>query len=138
MKHFLFTLWLIAPLTVEANSLTLTCPHRTIPFQVELAETSQERAKGLMFRATLPDDGGMLFIFPETQSVAMWMKNTILSLDMVFTNPKGEILAIYENTPPFSTQNIGPVANTSQVLEVKAGILKKHGITKSCLLSLNP
>lgn len=138
MKHLFFTLWLIAPFAVEATSLTLICPHGTIPFQVEVAKTPQERAKGLMFRTTLPDDGGMLFLFPEAQSVAMWMKNTILSLDMVFANPKGEILEIYENTPPFSTKNIGPVANTAQVLEVKAGVLKKHGITKSCVLSLNP
>lgn len=138
MKHFLFIPWLIAPLAVEANSLTLICPHGTIPFQVEVAKTPQERAKGLMFHKTLPDDEGMLFLFPKTQTVAMWMKNTILSLDMVFANSKGEILEIYENTPPFSTQNIGPVANTAQVLEVKAGVLKKHGITKSCLLSFNP
>lgn len=139
MKYFfLFILWLIVPLVLHANSLTLICPHGTIPFQVEVAKTPQERAKGLMFRRTLPDDGGMLFLFPETQTVAMWMKNTILSLDMIFANSKGEILAIYENAPPFSTQNIGPVAKTAQVLEVKAGVLKKHGITKSCLLSLNP
>jgi uncharacterized membrane protein (UPF0127 family) len=138
MKHFLFIPWLIAPLAVEANSLALICPYRTIQFQVEVAETPQERAIGLMFRTTLPDDGGMLFLFSETQPVAMWMKNTFLSLDMIFANSKGNILAIYENTTPFSTKNIGPVANTAQVLEVKAGVLKKHGITKSCLLSLNP
>lgn len=138
MKHFLFILFFIVPLALKADFLTLTCPHGTIPFQVEMAETPQERAKGLMFRTTLPDDGGMLFLFPKTQSVAMWMKNTILSLDMVFANSRGEILEIHENVPPFSTQNIGPVANTAQVLEVKAGVLKKHGITRSCVLSLNP
>lgn len=138
MKYFLFILWFIVPLVLEATSLKLTCPQGIIPFQVEVAETPHERAKGLMFRKTLPDDGGMLFLFSKEQPVAMWMKNTILSLDMVFANSKGEILEIYENTLPFSTQNIGPIANTAQVLEVKAGVLKKHGITKSCLLSLNP
>lgn len=138
MKYFLFILWIIVPLVLEATSLKLTCPQGTISFQVEVAETPHERAKGLMFRKTLPDDGGMLFLFFKEQPVAMWMKNTILSLDMVFANSKGEILEIYENTLPFSTQNIGPIANTAQVLEVKAGVLKKHGITKSCLLSLNP
>jgi uncharacterized membrane protein (UPF0127 family) len=138
MKYFLFILWFIFPLVLEATSLKLTCPHGIILFQVEVAETPHERAKGLMFRKTLPDDGGMLFLFSKEQPVAMWMKNTILSLDMVFANSKGEILEIYENTLPFSTQNIGPIANTTQVLEVKAGVLKKHGITKSCLLSLNP
>jgi len=138
MKYFLFILWFIFPLVLEATSLKLTCPHGIILFQVEVAETPHERAKGLMFRKNLPDDGGMLFLFSKEQPVAMWMKNTILSLDMVFANSKGEILEIYENTLPFSTQNIGPIANTTQVLEVKAGVLKKHGITKSCLLSLNP
>lgn len=138
MKYFLFILCFITPLILKANSLTFICPHGTIPFQVEVADTPQKRAKGLMFRRALPDNEGMLFLFPEAQPVAMWMKNTILSLDMVFANSKGKILEIYENTPPFSTRNIGPVPNTSQVLEVKAGILKNHGITKSCLLSLNP
>ncbi|MBL8677109.1 MAG: DUF192 domain-containing protein, partial [Alphaproteobacteria bacterium] len=83
MKHFLFILWFIVPLVLQATSLTLICPHKTILFQVEVAETPKERAKGLMFRTTLPDDGGMLFLFPEAQPVAMWMKNTILSLDMI-------------------------------------------------------
>ena len=137
MKQLLFILWLIAPLALEANSLTITCSQKILPLQVEVAEKPRERAKGLMFRTTLPDDGGMLFHFPEGQPVAMWMKNTILSLDMIFANSKGDILAIHENAIPFSTQNIGPVANTTYVLEVKAGILKKHGITKSCRLSLD-
>lgn len=137
MKYFLILLFLI-PSPLKANSLTIICPHKTILLQVEVAETPRERAKGLMFRTTLPDDGGMLFHFPKSQPVAMWMKNTVLSLDMVFTDSEGEILAIHENTTPFSTQNIGPVANTTYVLEVKAGVLKNHGITKSCRLSLNP
>lgn len=137
MKQRLFILWLIAPLALEANPLTITCPQKTIPLQVEVAESPRERARGLMFRTTLPDDGGMLFHFPKSQPVAMWMKNTPLSLDMVFTDSKGDILAIHENTIPFSTENIGPVANTTYVLEVKAGVLKKHGITKSCRLSLD-
>jgi 16S rRNA (adenine1518-N6/adenine1519-N6)-dimethyltransferase len=137
MKQLLFILWLIAPLALEANPLTITCSQKAIPLQVEVAEKPRERAKGLMFRTTLPDDEGMLFRFPEGQPVAMWMKNTILSLDMIFANSKGDILAIHENAIPFSTQNIGPVANTTYVLEVKAGVLKKHGITKSCRLSLD-
>ena|SRR3990167_4177621 len=138
MKQLLFTLWFITPLALQANSLTLSCPQGNIRLQVELAQTPQECARGLMFRTTLPDDGGMLFLFPAPKSTAMWMKNTILSLDMIFANSKGEILAIHENAIPFSTKNIGPVANTAQVLEVKAGTLKKHGITKACVLTLNP
>jgi len=86
----------------------------------------------------LADDGGMLFLFPAAQKVGMWMKDTPLSLDMIFANSKGEILAIHENTTPFSTKTIGPVANTAQVLEIKAGTIKKLGITRDCVLSSLP
>ncbi|EKE09901.1 MAG: hypothetical protein ACD_16C00100G0063 [uncultured bacterium] len=138
MKRICLILGFFTPLALQATPLTLTCSHGTIFLEVEVAQTSQERDKGLMFRADLADDGGMLFLFPAAQKVGMWMKDTPLSLDMIFANSKGEILAIHENTTPFSTKTIGPVANTAQVLEIKAGTIKKLGITRDCVLSSLP
>lgn len=114
--------------------LRFFCPHGQIPFKVELAQTPQECARGLMNRETLGENEGMLFIFPKSHPVSMWMKNTPLSLDMIFMNQKGEILAIEENTIPYSLEHIGPIENTTQVLELLGGTVKKHHISKACSL----
>lgn len=119
-----------------AGTLTLSCPHKEIPFTVELAQTPEEMTKGLMFRETLEDDAGMLFLYQTPQPVAMWMKNTPLSLDMIFGDDEGNILALYENTTPYSLATIGPVRGTTHVLEIKGGTIKKQKITKQCKLRL--
>ncbi|HCC24294.1 MAG TPA: DUF192 domain-containing protein, partial [Holosporales bacterium] len=80
MKRICLILGFFTPLALQATPLTLTCSHGTIFLEVEVAQTSQERDKGLMFRADLADDGGMLFLFPAAQKVGMWMKDTPLSL----------------------------------------------------------
>ncbi len=71
-------------------------------FEVELAITDDERAKGLMFRRELPEGRGMLFDFKSDQMVAMWMKNTFVSLDMIFIRADGRIAHIAESTTPQS------------------------------------
>lgn len=117
-----------------AESLTLSCPHKEVSLKVELAQTPQEQEKGLMFRTLLGENEGMLFLYPSPRPVAMWMKNTQLSLDMIFCNPKGHILAIHEKAIPYSLKSIGPVEGTSQVLEVLGGTIQKHSITSDCVL----
>lgn len=97
-------------------------------FSVEIATTEKERETGLMYRKELLDGQGMLFDFRPEQQVSMWMKNTYVSLDMIFIRADGRILRIAENTEPMSTRIIasgGPVAG---VLEVVAGTAKKLGI----------
>lgn len=94
-------------------------------FTVELAETPAHRAKGLMFRTELADNRGMLFDFKETRSVSMWMKNTPLSLDMIFTDDRGMVLYIARNTVPYSEDIISPGMPVYAVLEVKAGTAKR-------------
>src|SRR5260221_2686300 len=84
--------------SVMATKLVLSCPHGQISFEVELAQTPQECAKGLMNRETLGEAEGMFSSFPESQPAIMWMKNTPLSLDMLFMSHEGQILAIEENT----------------------------------------
>src|SRR5437762_14006872 len=75
-------------------------------FSVELAATEEEKTTGLMYRKELPDGKGMLFDFSPAQEISMWMKNTYISLDMIFIRPDGRILRIAENTEPFSTKII--------------------------------
>jgi uncharacterized protein len=132
---FFTTLYILFSSPLLAHNLTLTCPHKSIPFQVEVAKTPHEQEKGLMFRTHLKEDEGMLFLFSEPKASTMWMKNTPLSLDMIFCNDKGKILAIHENTAPYSLKIIGPVEGTTQVLEILGGTVQKHGITQRCTLN---
>ena len=75
-------------------------------FSVEMATTEKEKETGLMYRKELPDGKGMLFDFSPEQQVSMWMKNTYVSLDMIFIRADGRILRIAENTEPLSTKII--------------------------------
>jgi uncharacterized membrane protein (UPF0127 family) len=97
-------------------------------FSVEMATTEEERTTGLMYRKELPDGKGMLFDFSPEQQVSMWMKNTYISLDMIFIRADGRILRIAENTEPQSTSIISSGGLAKGVLEVIAGTAKKYGI----------
>ena len=134
----LLSFQLILPFPLLAKNLTLSCPHKDIPLTVEIARTPQEHANGLMFREHLAEDAGMLFLFLKPKAAAMWMKNTPLSLDIIFCRWNGQILAIYENTTPFSLETIGPVKGTAQVLEINGGTVQKHRISRECRLRLDP
>ena len=97
-------------------------------FSVEMATTEEEKTTGLMYRKELPDGKGMLFDFSPEQQVSMWMKNTFISLDMIFIRADGRILRIAENTEPQSTRIIPSGGLAKGVLEVIAGTAQKYGI----------
>ena len=92
---------------------------------VEVAETPDQRQRGLMYRDALPQDRGMLFIFPGYEPGGMWMKNTNIPLDMLFTDDKGKIIYIAEHTTPRSETIIGPDAPMKAVLELNAGSVER-------------
>ena len=97
-------------------------------FSVEMATTEEEKTTGLMYRKELPDGKGMLFDFSPEQQVSMWMKNTYISLDMIFIGANGRIVRIAENTEPLSTKIISSGGLAKGVLEVIAGTAQKYGI----------
>src|SRR3984893_13142967 len=97
-------------------------------FSVEMATTEEEKETGLMDRKELADGRGMLFDFWPEQQVSMWMKNTFISLDMIFIRADGRILRIAENPEPQSTKIIPSGDLAKGVLEVIAGTAKKYGI----------
>lgn len=97
-------------------------------FSVEMATTEEEKQNGLMHRKELPDGKGMLFDFSPEQQISMWMKNTYISLDMIFIRADGRILRIAENTEPLSTKIISSGGLAKGVLEVIAGTAQKYGI----------
>ena len=103
-------------------------------FSVEMATTEEEKTTGLMYRKELADGKGMLFDFSPEQQVSMWMKNTYISLDMIFIRADGRILRIAENTEPLSTRIIPSGGLVKGVLEVIAGTAKKYGIAPGDLV----
>ena len=94
-----------------------------------MAVTEAELNRGLMYRTELPEGRGMLFDFKRDQPITMWMKNTPLSLDMIFIGANGAIVRIAENTTPQSTLTISSGRPARAVLEVIAGTARKLGIS---------
>jgi uncharacterized membrane protein (UPF0127 family) len=96
-------------------------------FHVEVARTDDERAKGLMDRSHMPEDRGMLFDFKQLTPISMWMKNTVISLDMIFIRADGTISRIADHTEPFSTRIIPSGEPVLAVLELNAGAAERIG-----------
>lgn len=97
----------------------------THDFVVELAITPEQQRRGLMFRTNLAHDAGMLFDFKEPRIISMWMKNTLIPLDMIFVDEAGRVVFIAENTTPESTDIISSSIPVRWVLEVYGGITSK-------------
>ena len=122
-----FLAWLPA-LALAPDELAIATAAGEQHFTIELAATPEERARGLMFRESMADDHGMLFDFHTEQPVAFWMKNTPMSLDMIFIDGKGRIVSIATDTTPFSEAAIPSWRPVRAVLEVKAGTTARLGI----------
>ncbi|MBV8567943.1 MAG: DUF192 domain-containing protein [Methylobacteriaceae bacterium] len=110
--------------------LDLVTAGGTHQFAVEVMRTDAQRERGLMFRRFLPQDRGMLFDFETPQPVMMWMKNTILPLDMIFIGKDGRVISIAQNTEPMSERIIPSGGDVLGVLEVNAGTAQKIGLKK--------
>lgn len=115
-------------IAADLDTLEIVTRNGVHVFAVELARTDEERSRGLMFRKELPEGRGMLFDFSPEQEVSMWMKNTYVSLDMIFIRADGRILRIAENTEPLSERTISSGGRVRAVLEVVAGTARKLGI----------
>jgi uncharacterized membrane protein (UPF0127 family) len=114
--------------SAEQQTLEIASKTGVHVFAVELAVTDEERERGLMYRRSLPESYGMLFDFKRDQEVTMWMKNTYVSLDMIFIQSDGRIRRIAENTETESLKIIPSGGPVRAVLEVVAGTARKFGI----------
>ncbi len=115
--------------TFERSELAIeTAEGARHTFQVELATDFQQRAQGLMFRRALAPDAGMLFVYPRPRVISMWMKNTLIPLDMLFIAPDGRIVAVIERTVPFSLKSLSSGAPAIGVLEVNGGTAARLGL----------
>ncbi|MEO3703569.1 DUF192 domain-containing protein [Trichormus azollae] len=110
-------------------SAQATVPNGT-KIKLEVAQTPEEQMMGLMYRSALPDNCGMLFIFPSAQPVQFWMKNVPLPLDMVFLD-KGVVKYIQTAAPPCNRNpcaTYGPNVPIDQVIELRAGRATELGL----------
>ena len=94
-----------------------------------MATADQQQIVGLMFRKSVAPNGGMLFVWPAPEISHMWMKNTLVPLDMVFIRSDGVIDSIAENTVPHSLRDISSQGQVIATLELQGGITAKLGIT---------
>lgn len=140
-------LWMVAwPLSVQAEApsfergaLTITAADgRKVDLDVEWAITPEQREHGLMFRASLGDREGMIFDFGTVREVMMWMKNTPLSLDMVFIEEDGRISHIASRTTPYSEAIIASRGPVRYVLEIRGGQAAALGISEGDRTDLAP
>ncbi len=97
-------------------------------FDVELADTPETKARGLMFRKEMAPDAGMIFDFQVSMPVTMWMKNTFIPLDMLFVDDAGVIRNIAHRTTPLSLDHINSGGPVRVVVELNAGTAQRLGI----------
>ena len=128
----LLALWIGASTFAQADmqreTLEFVTATGTHAFKIEVASTMQAKSRGLMFRRSMDDDAGMLFPYEPAQEITMWMKNTYISLDMVFIRADGIVHRVATATEPFSEAVIASNGNVRAVLEIKAGISAKIGL----------
>ena len=109
----------------ENFTLVIFKEEKKIQFNIEIAQSNEERAKGLMFRKNLPQNEGMLFIFPKSRIIKMWMKNTYIPLDIIFISNDKEIVDLKHNMKELSNSIIISKTTSKYALEINAGLINK-------------
>lgn len=134
MKFFFYTLILLMNFGQEGTArashatISLARPHHKVSFQVEIVHTPHELHYGLMNRHSLAKNSGMLFIFPKTQQTSFWMKNTLISLDIIFMQEDGKIVQIHEKAQPLNPDPIHSRTPIKYALELAAGSVQDQNI----------
>jgi len=117
-----------AEMKMRRDMLTLHTASGAHRIEIEVAESDREKAYGLMFRQSLGDNEGMLFPYPTAHEITMWMRNTFISLDMIFIRADGTVHRIASDTEPHSERIIASEGDVTGVLEMKAGSARRLGL----------
>jgi uncharacterized protein len=116
------------------GSVDLRGPAGQARFTVELADSAEERARGLMFRDSMPASSGMLFLYPAPQPASFWMKNTLIPLDMIFADRTGVVTHVHSMAVPGDLTAIDGGRDVLAVLEINGGLAEKLGIAPGAQL----
>jgi uncharacterized protein len=122
--------------SLQQAKLQANTAQGTHDFSVWIAADDKSRERGLMFVRELPPNRGMLFLFEFPQEVAFWMKDTVLSLDLIFIDPAGKVLNIAANAKPYSLDPIESQGRAIAVLEVVAGTARTIGLKAGDTITL--
>lgn len=101
---------------------------------IEIADTDQKTMQGLMYRSSMPQNAGMLFLMPREDIQGFWMRNTYIPLDMIFVNSNKQIVTIHANTTPMNESSYISTAPALYVVEVNAGYCNKNNIKEGDLI----
>tara|TARA_E500000178_G_scaffold343419_1_gene390189 strand:- start:510 stop:956 length:447 start_codon:yes stop_codon:yes gene_type:complete len=112
----------------ELHDLKIVTGSKDINLLVEIADSNKEREYGLMFRETLPENKGMLFIYPEAGNIGIWMKNTYIPLDIIFISEEKVIKKIIYSARPLDDQIYFSEYMTKYALEINAGLAEMYNI----------
>ncbi len=113
---------------MPTETLTLQTDKGRFTLRIEVAKTEAQKGLGLMFRREVPRDTGMLFPYARAREITMWMRNTYVSLDMVFINADGTVHRIAYGTEPMSEAVVASNGDVVAVLEIAAGEANRYGI----------
>lgn len=138
IRHVLVRAWCVAAAFVLAAAVAqascstdrvdLRGGFGEIRFSVELADDARERARGLMFRESMATYAGMLFVYEHPQTVAFWMKNTLIPLDMIFVDERGKVRHVHHRAVPGDLTPIPGGDDILAVLEINGGLAERFGI----------
>ena len=119
----------------DYNAVHLTGPWGKARFSVEIADDDPERAQGLMNRESLPQFSGMIFIYDKPQMVSFWMKNTLIPLDLLYFDSKGQLVDQFKSAMPGDLTPMPSSLPVQFILEINGGLLEKLSITRDTELS---
>ena len=124
--------------TTQGDGLpTMNLPIGARTFTLEVADTDPLRVKGLMFRTEMPEDHGMIFVFPDEDDRGFWMKNTLIPLDIVYLDADGRVVSVKSMVP----RDLNPVPSDGPAMyaiELNAGVAAKTGVKAGDVISLPP
>jgi len=124
------------PLLAECRSdeVVLAGDFGQVRFNVEVARTPEEQARGLMYVESMPSSAGMLFAYPTPRNVSFWMRNTLIPLDMIFIDVTGTVARVHANAVPLDETPIPSEGRVSGVLEINGGLAARIGIAPGALV----
>ena len=115
--------------TAESDTLAV--------IDIEIADNNRKTAQGLMYRSSMPESAGMLFLMPREERQGFWMKNTYIPLDMIFVNADMQIVTIHSNTTPMKESSYFSTAPALYVVEVNAGFCRKNNINEGDIIKFS-
>lgn len=127
MTRLLMTTWLMASACGDEGLETTTITLGDTSLVVEIANTRESRAKGLMKRDSMPEDRGMIFVYPEADVRGFWMKDTRIPLSIAYVDAKGVIKRIAD-MKPYVTDRVSSLYPAQYAVEVNKGWFQRHGV----------